>query len=115
MNKYSVIPLSLLVMLAVAATPVQAKKPQDDHSSLPKGLQKKVDRGGELPPGWQKKLQKGEVLDRAVVSSGGPVSAKIKATLPLGTKGSVEITLDGKVIRLDPVTRKVLDVFRIRL
>lgn len=115
MNKYAVIPLSLLAMLAVAAAPVQAKKPHGDNSSLPKGLQKKVARGGELPPGWQKKLQKGEVLDRAVVSRGGPVSAKIKATLPLGTKGSVDITLDSKVIRMDPVTRKVLDVFKIRL
>ncbi|MEN8169326.1 MAG: hypothetical protein ABFS08_03800 [Pseudomonadota bacterium] len=115
MKKYAFIPLSLLAMLAVAAAPVHAKKPGSEESSLPKGLQKKVARGGQLPPGWEKKLKKGAVLDPAVVSHGTPVSAKLRATLPLGSKGSVDITLDGRVIRLHEKTRQVLNVFDVRL
>jgi hypothetical protein len=68
-----------------------------------------------LPPGWQKKLQKGEVLEQSVVSHGTPVSDKVRVTLPVGDRGSVDITLDGKVIRLDEISRKVLDVFEVRL
>ncbi len=114
MNRLALSSLALLAGLAVAASPLHAKKPGSEES-LPKGLQKKVARGGELPPGWQKKLQKGQVLDKAVVSHGGAVSPQLKVKLPVGDKGSVDITLDGKVIRLDKVTRKVLDVFEVRL
>ena len=115
MPKNSLIPLAGLAALAVATSTVHAKKPGTDESALPRGLQKKVARGGELPPGWQKKLKKGEVLDPVVFSHGGPVSDKLRVHLPLGEKGSVDITLDGKVIRLDEMTRKVLNVFEVRL
>jgi hypothetical protein len=115
MRKYAFIPLSLLAMLAVAATPVHAKKPGSEESSLPRGLQKKVARGGQLPPGWEKKLKKGAVLDPAVISHGMPVPDRLRVTLPLGSKGSIDITLDGKVIRLHEKTRQVLDVFDVRL
>lgn len=114
-NKYTFIPLSLLAMLAVAAAPVHAKKPASEEGALPNGLQKKVARGGQLPPGWEKKLKKGEVLDPAVVSRGMPVPERVRVTLPLGDKGSIDITLDGKVIRLHERTRKILDVFEVRL
>lgn len=107
--------LALLAALAVAATPLHAKKPDGDASDLPKGMQKKVAKGGALPPGWEKKLHKGAVLDKAVVDHGKPVSSAIRASLPIGRKGSIDITLDGKVVRLDKATRKVLDVFEVKL
>lgn len=114
MKPFSLIAASLLAGLAVAVTPLHAKKPGSEEA-LPKGLQKKVARGGELPPGWQKKLQKGQVLDQAVVSHGDPVSSQVRVKLPVGDKGSVDIVLDGKVIRLDEVSRKVLEVFEVKL
>lgn len=114
MNRLALSSLVLLTGLTIAASPLHAKKPGSE-GALPKGLQKKVARGGELPPGWQKKLQKGQVLDKAVVSHGKPVPEQVKVSLPVGGKGSVDITLDGKVIRLDEMTRKVLNVFEVRL
>jgi hypothetical protein len=115
MYQRTLISLVMLTALAVVAAPVQAKKPGSEESALPKGVQKKEARGGELPPGWQKRLRKGEVLEPSVVNHGTPVSDKVRVTLPLGKKGSVDITLDGKVIRLDEISRKVLDVFEVRL
>ena len=114
MNRLSLSAMALLAGLAVAAAPLHAKKPGSEES-LPKGLQKKVARGGELPPGWQKKLQKGQVLDQTVVSHGEPVSSQIRVQLPIGDKGSMDITLDGKVIRLNEKTRQILNVFEIRI
>lgn len=115
MKSLTVTTFALAAALAVGMTPLHAKKPDSDESALPRGLQKKVARGGELPPGWQKKLQRGEVLDQAVVSHGGPVSPQLKVKLPVGDKGSVDITLDGKVIRLNEKTRQILEVFEVRL
>lgn len=114
MNRIFYAAIAIAAALAVVVSPVHAKKPGSEESGLPKGLQKKVARGGELPPGWQKKLQKGAVLEPTVVSHGTPVSERIRVTLPLGQKGSIDITLDGKVVRLDEVTRKVIDVFDVR-
>lgn len=113
MKRALVSAITLAAMLSVMATPSHAKQPTDE--SMPRGLQKKVARGGELPPGWQSKLQKGAVLEQAVVDHGKAVSPELKARLPLGDKGSVDITLDGKVIRLHEKTRQILDVFEVKL
>lgn len=107
--------LALLAAVVFAANPVQAKKSGSEGGSVPKGVQKKVANGGELPPGWQKKLRKGEVLDQSVVDHGKPVSPALKVKLPVGKKGSIDISLDGKIVRLDKATRKVLDVFELKL
>lgn len=117
MKRFAAVPMSLLLAIALGAgVPAYAKKPQEEASSqLPKGLQKKAARGGELPPGWEKKLKKGEVLDQAVVSHGTPVPDGVRLKLPVGSRGSVDITLDGKVIRLEEASRKVLDVFEMKL
>ena len=115
MKKAVITSFALVAALSVMATPLHAKKPESGDASLPKGLQKKVARGGELPPGWQKKLQKGEVLEQSVVEHGQPVSSQLKVKLPVGDKGSVDIILDGKIIRLHEKTRQILDVFEIRL
>lgn len=114
MKKHHLIPVALLVALSMAL-PAEAKKPAAEGGDVPHGMQKKVARGGELPPGWQKRLKKGEVLAPEVVSHGEPVSEQLRVKLPVGEKGSIDITLDGKVIRLDEVSRKVLDVFEVRL
>lgn len=115
MIRLSAAPLALLVALTIGWSPAYAKKPGSDESELPKGLQKKVARGGELPPGWQKKLQKGEVLEPEVMSHGEPVPERVRVRLPVAEQGSVDITLDGKVIRLEEATRRILNVFELRL
>jgi hypothetical protein len=115
MIRLSVAPLALLVALIIGWSPVHAKKPGSDEAALPKGLQKKVARGGELPPGWQKKLQRGEVLEPEVVRYGEPVPERVRLKLPVAEQGSIDITLDGKVIRLEEATRRILNVFEVRL
>ena len=115
MGRFVTLVTALMVSLLVVASPVHAKKPGSDENALPKGLQKKVARGGELPPGWQKKLRKGEVLDQSVLEKAEPVPKQVRVKLPIGEQGSVDISIDGKVIRMDERTRKILDVFDIAL
>ena len=115
MYRQTLIPLALVMALAITVLPAHAVKPGSEEQALPKGLQKKVARGGELPPGWQKRLKTGEVLEQAVISHGMPVSEQVRVRLPVGERGSVDITLDGKVIRLDEVSRKILGVYEVRL
>ncbi len=115
MKRHVLIPLSLVSLLALSSAPVYAKKPGSEGAVPPKGLQKKVQRGGQLPPGWQKKLRKGAILEPEVVQHGKPVSSQLRVKLPVGDRGSIDIMLDGKVIRLHEKTREVLGVFEVRM
>jgi len=73
------------------------------HNSLPPGLQKKQARGQALPPGWQKKLQRGHILDIKVYHDA-------KIIIPLDDRGLITISIDGRLLRLDKVTRKIIDI-----
>ncbi len=104
----------LLIAMTIAAlstVPVHAKNAGKSHGRLPPGVQKKVDRGGSLPPGWEKKLKKGAILDLEVYRHGQPVSSAMKARLPIGDKGTIDIRVEGKIIRLYKATRTIVDVF----
>ncbi len=103
----------VLLLALVSAQPVVAKSDRGAES-LPPGLQKKVARGGQLPPGWEKKLQKGKLLEPELYDLAQPVPDAIRVTLPVGPNGSVEIRLEGKIVRLHRATHEILDVFDIR-
>lgn len=90
-----------MALLAIALSPAVLAK--NDNNQLPPGLQKKAAKGQQLPPGWQKKLKKGEVLDKAVFDAG----VVVKASSPTG---SITINVDDRLLRLDPLTRKILDI-----
>jgi hypothetical protein len=92
-----------MTLLAITLSPVVMAK--NDKGQLPPGLQKKAAKGQQLPPGWQKKLKKGEVLDKAVFDAGVVVKAATSA-------GSITINVDDRLLRLDPVTRKILDILK---
>jgi hypothetical protein len=89
----------ITALLALVLSPVALAK--KDH--LPPGLQKKAAHGQKLPPGWQKKLKKGAVLEKAVFDAG----VVIKAPTPTG---GITIKVDDRLLQLDPVTRKILDI-----
>lgn len=100
---------------ALLASPLYAAKP--DHAkgnSLPPGLQKKVDRGGSLPPGWQRKLNKGSVLDKRVFDAASPVDDAVRVQLPAGPNGTIDLQVEGKIVRIYQATRIILDTFDIR-
>lgn len=91
---------------------VYAAKP--DHASgkqLPPGLQKKMNRGGALPPGWEKKLKKGEVIDREIYEASEPVSDSLTVKLPARPSGTVDIRIEGKIVRIYKATRIIQAVF----
>ena len=79
--------------------------------SLPPGLQKKVERGGELPPGWQKKVARGEVMDAEVYAHSRPLPPELLKRLPPQPRGTIVVTIEGKVVRLLEATLTILDVF----
>lgn len=81
--------------------PVPAQ--QQSTSSLPYGLQKKLQRGQSLPPGWQKKLRVGSVLDPRIYSRGDIV-------VPLDRHGLMTIRVEGKLIRLYQATREITEI-----
>lgn len=85
----------------------KSKPPQN----LPPGLQKKVARGKALPPGWQKKVAAGSYLDYQVYRQGASLPGELLKRLPVPPPGSDIITVEDKVIRIDPTTRLILDVF----
>jgi hypothetical protein len=89
--------------------PRKGKKPK----KLPPGLQKKLDRGGSLPPGWEKKFKKGEIVPVEVYEQCHPLPPEVIVKLPPQPRGTVLITIGGKVARLLAATREVLDVFEV--
>ncbi len=105
----------VVLMVALVSGPVMAKSDKGPHGAepLPHGLAKKVARGGHLPPGWQKKLQKGKPLEPELYRLAQPVPDSIRVKLPVGPNGSVEIRLEGKIVRLHRATHEILDVFDI--
>ena len=93
----------LIVSMAFLANPVAAKK--DKHKNLPPGLQKKQQRGQPLPPGWQKKLQKDAILDINVYHRGTIV-------VPVDKHGLITPSIKGRLLHLDKVTRKIVDILK---
>jgi len=85
--------------------------PGKKMKELPPGLQKKVERGGELPPGWQKKIARGEVIDPRVYAHSRPLPPELVKRLPPYPRGTVVVTIEGKVVRLMEATLTILDVF----
>jgi hypothetical protein len=103
------------VLAAAIAAPALAKNDkQQGAASLPPGLQKKVSRGGQLPPGWQKRLQKGRPLEAELYRQAEPVPEQLRLKLPVGEAGSIDIRLEGKIVRLERASREILDVFDIQ-
>ena len=101
-----------VVFLLFVNPAVYAAKP--DHASgkqLPPGLQKKMNRGGVLPPGWQKKLKQGAVLDREIYEASTPVSDSLKVKLPVGPSGTIDIQIEGRIVRIYKATRIIQAVF----
>lgn len=79
--------------------------------NLPPGLQKKVARGKKLPPGWQKKVAAGYSLDYQVYRQGSSLPEELLKRLPVPPPGSEIIKVEEKILRVDPTTRLILDVF----
>lgn len=106
--------MSLLAAASLVFTlQVEAKPPQGDSSALPPGLQKKAARGGQLPTGWERKLQVGRPLERGLYDSSRPVSSTLRAQLPAGRSGTVEVRLEGKVVRLMKATHEIVEIFEV--
>jgi len=79
--------------------------------TLPPGMQKKAGRGKELPPGWQKKIARGEVIDAQVYAHSRPLPPDLVKRLPPPPRGTIVVTVEGKVVRLMEATLTILDVF----
>jgi len=102
----------IVILAGFVMSPAYADKP--DHANgrgLPPGLQKKVERGGELPPGWQRKLRKGQVLDSRVYKEAVPIDESMHVKLPLGPNGTVDLEIEGKIVRIYEATRIIQAVF----
>jgi hypothetical protein len=73
------------------------------YSSLPPGLQKKVNNGGSLPPGWQKKVSNGQVFSPELRS----YSKRSPYPSPKGTSTYI---VEDKVVRVLDATNVIVDV-----
>ena len=108
--------MRVVILAAIAGSflvsPAYADRP--DHAGgkqLPPGLQKKMERGGELPPGWERKLRKGRVLDQQVFEVAAPVDDSMRVQLPIGPKGTLDLQVEGKIVRIYKATRIIQAVF----
>ncbi len=83
--------------------------------SLPPGLARKPVRQNQLPSGWESDCVRGETLPKPIIERFWPLPKDLAIKLPPTPKGTVTITLEGKIVRLWEETRQVVDVFEIRL
>ena len=79
--------------------------------SLPPGLAKKAARGESLPPGWEKKLARGQTMPAEVYRQCQPLPVEVTERLPAPPRGTILVTIEGKVVRLAQATLEILDVF----
>lgn len=115
-GKYLFTPEETIVIRGYFRTnhsPAPAESPHGGKKmkKLPPGLQKKVERGGELPPGWQKKIARGEVINAEVYARSRPLPPELLKRLPPQPRGTIVVTIEGKVVRLLEATLTILDVF----
>lgn len=107
--------LVTLVFAGLFVSPAYADPPAHARGQdLPPGLQKKMERGGKLPPGWERKLRRGSVLDPQVYEMSHPVEPSVGVHLPLGPRGTLDVQVEGKVIRIYAATHVIQAVFDIR-
>jgi hypothetical protein len=88
-------------------------KSKNEHKGLPPGLAKKVARGGQLPPGWEKKVSVGETMPAEVYKECFPLPKELAIKLPTPPAGIINVTVDGKIVRLMEASKQILDVFEI--
>lgn len=93
----------LATLMAFLVNPVAAKN--NKSKGLPPGLEKNQKRGKPLPPGWQKKLRRGDVLDIDIYRHG-------KIVVPVDKHGLITLSIEGHLLRLDKVTRKIVDILK---
>ena len=93
--------IALLISLTFIVSPAIAK--QDKHNGLPPGLEKNQQRGKPLPPGWQKKLEKGRILDIDIYHHA-------KIVVPVDKHGIITVSIEGRLLKLDKVTRRIVDI-----
>jgi hypothetical protein len=79
--------------------------------SLPPGLAKKAARGESLPPGWEKKLVRGQPMPAEVYRQCQPLPVEVTERLPAPPRGTILVSIEGKVVRLAQATLEILDVF----
>jgi hypothetical protein len=105
----------LMCCLLLLAVPAQAKKKDKsgNHDNLPPGLQKKVERGKDLPPGWQKKIKRGERLDDSIYIHLQAPPREVISLLPPPPPGVSFKRLEDKIIKIDDINRRILDVLEI--
>lgn len=101
MKKAIIVCLSSALLLFGVGNLAYAK--HGNGRGLPPGLQKKVARGESLPPGWQKKLEPGKVMDRDVYDQAQVVHTD-------AVKGTITVSIDGKLVRLMKDTREIVDI-----
>jgi hypothetical protein len=104
------------VMAALLSVPALAKNDKDANGAESSAARpaKNVARGEQLPPGWQKKLNRVQRLEPDLYRLAEPVPDYLRLTLPVGKLGSVDVRLEGKIVRLDRATHEILNVFDIR-
>jgi len=105
----------LLCCLLLLAVPAQAKNKHksDRRGDLPPGLLKKVERGKDLPPGWRKKLRQGERLDASIYIHLQAPPREVIGLLPPPPPGVSFHRLEDKIIKIDDLNRRILEVLEI--
>ncbi|MGD8782883.1 MAG: hypothetical protein PVG75_00515 [Thioalkalispiraceae bacterium] len=93
----------VFISLAFLTGPAVAKN--DKHKGLPPGLEKNQKRGKPLPPGWQKKLRVGHILDVDVYHHA-------RIVVPVDKHGIITVNIDGRLLKLDKVTRRIVDIVK---
>ena len=83
----------------------------NNPKNLPPELSNTITSNADLPPGWRTKLNAGEILPEKVMQQARPLPAEIK--LPSPPKGTTNVVLEGKALRVLEKSRQILDVLEL--
>jgi hypothetical protein len=81
----------------------------DEGKGMPPGLERRVESGKGLPSGWQRRLEVGQRIDKELQSNATAVPREMRRMLPTPPRGQEDLIIGDRLVRVDRRSREIVD------